>query len=460
MIQSFRNLLSFSVGIVALGGLVLLSSARADDVKSRVFVDCEFRYTTATTCNTLLDSFYSDYEKIISRVNSGSGSDLELRITDETYDSNHVGYTFKWTSHQKGYENSAVSYPLVLVTNLDALSTLDGIARNAAKGLFVYLKIASETISGDALVLTFGIPTPGSASVKNPNLEDKLALSPWVISAGGSGIYNKSGTGEINTKIVQGTGTAEVGYFKDRYKVDLQASDSYTSESISNSQISGTATDAKQKYSGLVVYTLNADPITAEKHKSGAWSVAVLNTFTTDSGSNIASMNTTQAGIEWTLVPFRTTQNHEIAFRVGPEYTSLNLKQPNDLDHLREAYFGAFAKIYYYTVAAHGSLISSVSAGIDRNFKYADRSTVSAAASLSYYVNKSKTIALNGTISRSFAKKETLYYPGPNATPSTNFLQGVFQTGQAGGVATYSVGVSLNLGNSAKKIRDRRWNTN
>jgi len=51
-----------------------------------------------------------------------------------------------------------------------------------------------------------------------------------------------------------------------------------------------------------------------------------------------------------------------------------------------------------------------------------------------------------------------LWYPAPDSKPGpTNPLQGAFQTGQPGGQMVMNVGISVSLGNTIKKQRDRRW---
>ena len=430
---------------------------QAQSSKYKVFINCVFRTTTSTSCTDFKNSFYADYGTFADRVERPEGSDLEMAVTDEPLEAGRVGYLYKWTSHLPGFLDSSFPYPLAISSSLDSLSTLNLLVVNAGKGLGVFLKVTSKVAADDQLVMVYQNPKEAGPNEEKESFENRLAKSPWFVGVGGSGVYVGSGTGSENTSTKSGTGSLEVAYLKDKYKIDVAGSGTYTHQAINSASVGNyTAQDIKSSLSIFGVYSLSKDPLNADKHKGkGVWSIAVINNGNSDSGSNISYQNNTQAGIEWNLVPFRTTQNQELLFAIGPEYTVLNTVQNNNLGHTHEQYWGSFVKVYYYWVLMHSKLTMTLSGAYDENWKYKGRSTLNLSASLNYQITRS--VLLTGSATRIISDEESLYYPNLTAqNTSPNPLQYAFQTGQKGGSYVYSIGVSLNLGNVVRKQRDRR----
>jgi hypothetical protein len=425
--------------------------------KQKVFIDCAFRYTPGITCNEFKDAFFSDFKAFVIREQSPKNADLELAIVDEIVAANLIGYHFTWTSHIETMKNSSFSYPLSLLGTLDRLSRLALLSTNASKGFSIFLKITNSQIKNDSLILTYAAPISDPGSEPSDWMR-RLEKSPWFFSLKGGGAFSENGNATIFTKNTSASSNLEVAYIRDRSKVNLNGNFSYAEQSLSMGNAGTfTAENFKTYVSGIVIYTLSKPrPSENGTTKPGSWSVAVFNSNTTDSGANIQNLNSTMAGIEWTLVPFRTTENQEIAFRIGPEYNSLQLYRPNDLENVDENFWRAIARIYYYWVIFEDRVNLTLGASGEANLTYRDRSTWSLNGQATYQV--SRALSVSAGVRRVFSKKPMLWYPGPNSNPgSTNPLQGAFQTGQPGGQMMVNVGISVTLGNSIKKQRDRRW---
>jgi hypothetical protein len=104
--------------------------------RPRIYVECALRFSSASECQDFKNSFFQKHDKFIDRLNSAAGSDLELKLTDELPDSNHVRYTYSWTSHLPNTPGS-FAMPLELSTAMDSLGKLNLLTLNAAKGLFL-----------------------------------------------------------------------------------------------------------------------------------------------------------------------------------------------------------------------------------------------------------------------------------------------------------------------------------
>lgn len=425
--------------------------------KQKVFIDCTFRYTPGITCNEFKDAFFSDFKSFVLRENAPKDSDLELAVVDEILVGGLIGYHFTWTSHIETMKDSNFSYPLSLPTTLDRLSRLTQLSTNASKGFSIFLKITNSQIKNDSLILTYAAPVSNPANEPSGWMS-RLEKSPWFISMKGGGAISENGNDAIFTRNTNASSNLEVAHIRARTKVDVNANFSYAQQSLSMGNAGTfTAENFKTYLSGIVIYTLTkpkgSDP---DSKNTGSWSVAVFNSNSTDSGSNIRNLNSTMSGVEWTLVPFRTTENQELAFRIGPEYNSLQLYRPNDLGNVNEEFWRVIARIYYYWVIFEDRLNLTLGASREGNLTYRDRSTWSLNGQATFQV--SRALSVSAGVRRVFSEKPMLWYPAPDSNPGpTNPLQGAFQTGQPGGQMVMNVGISVSLGNTIKKQRDRRW---
>jgi|GEM_PF-3743047 len=459
MLKRCVYLLGFTLTpfLLLLWSVAAFAQSESQEQKERVLIDCTFRFTPGITCLEFKDAFYSDFKAFVVRESSPRDADLELSIVDELLGANTVGYHFTWTSHIETMKDSSFSYPLSLPNTLDRLSRLTQLSANASKGFSIFLKITNSQIKSDSLILTYAAPS-APYGPEPSGWMNRLEKSPWFINLKGGGASSENGNANVYTRNTSASSNLEVAYIQDRFKTNVNGNFSYSQQSLSmGSAGTFSAENFKTYLSGIVIYTLTPpqEPGAPENH-TGSWSVAVFNSNTTESGANIRNLNSTLAGIEWTLVPFRTTQNKELAFRIGPEYNSLQLYRPNDLGHMDEQFWRVLAKIYYYWVVFEDRLNLTVGASAEGNLTYWDRSTWSLNGQATYQV--SRALSVSAGMKRVFSDNPMLWYPDPSqGAGSSNPLQGAFQTGQPGGQMTVNVGISVLLGNSIKKQRDRRW---
>jgi len=416
--------------------------------KIQVHAECVFRSTTVTDCPAFKDAFFQLVSSLVERSEVSTGSDLEFSVTDSQIDPNHIGYIFIWRSHMSKTEESTFAVPLELPTAFDALTTLSKLSLNAVKGLNVFLNIENETTGENGqLIATFSSPLDKGDNPKKskPSWTERLAKSPWYFSGNMYLNGGNSGSGSASTSNTSLSNSSEAGYFKDKFKIYLTGSYYKTSQSLpdgSGGHITGH--DTVKVYTGLAVYSLSKN-----------WSVAVANTSVTDPGSNVQFANVLDSGVEWTLVPFRTTENRELAIRVGPEYGTGTLLQPNVYDHLTEAYLGAFVQVYFYWVTHQDKLIFSGSVTDTQNFNLKADNRILVNGSIKYEVNR----VLGFRVGANYTYKPvSLTYPG---NPDySNPLRTMFLSGQPGRSLSYNASISFTFGNSKKKSSDRRWTTN
>src|SRR5690606_2210273 len=107
--------------------------------------------------------------------------------------------------------------------------------------------------------------------------------------------------------------TAHANYSARKLRIQLSENAGFVNQTIpadNGGKISG----SNQWFvtSGIASYTLGKC-----KDNRKCWTVAVIASHATDPGSNVDRAVETAAGLEWSLVPFRTTENQELYFRAG-----------------------------------------------------------------------------------------------------------------------------------------------
>jgi len=113
----------------------------------------------------------------------------------------------------------------------------------------------------------------------------------------------------------------------------------------------------------------------------------------------------------------------------------------------------AFAQIYFYWVTNQDKITLKVGATGSQNLKYTDRYTVDLNGLINFQITRS--VGVNASVTYGYSPASMTYPKEPDFSNSlqTAFLSG----GQSGASLSYLMGVNLRLGNSLRKIRDRRW---
>ena len=406
-----------------------------------VSVECDFRDTTKISCQYFIREFYSNYSSVIRRASSAVDATLSLSVSDEAITTDKIRYSFSWKSKEQIQVSDFVLPLVVDQSTLDALSILSLLVKNAGKGLVLYLDVMTEKTKDGQIVMVYQPKDDGSADTHHDGLMDRLAKSPLFFSADALGSYSSRGVKPYDTTALYGNTYGELGYSVDKYKIDLTGYYTYRESSIPTTNGRLTNVTATHGYNTLFVYSM-----------AKRWSVAVINGANVDKTSNINLSTNTSAGVEWSLVPFRSTENQELAFRVGTSYNTLLLNERNAMGNLNEQYFSAFAKIYFYWVFADSKVGLNLNAGVSQNLKYSGFEQYNFGSTVNYQMTHS--IKLNFSSSYTYNQK-SLTYPG---TPDlSNALQVQQMNGQAGGSLSFNFGIDFTIGNTVRKARDRRW---
>ena len=417
------------------------SQMNLDAGTTAVQVECNFRNTNKVSCQEFMNDFFSKYSSIIHRENNFEAAAITLLLTDEAVTEKINSYTFDWRSKDQTEVSDFKYSQKIDQTSLDEISILTELTKHAGAGLSLFFDVKTIEDKNGQLVVVYQPKDAGNQPAHKDGFYDRLQKSPIYLDLGLNGGYNSQGRAPYDSQSFGGTTYGELGYLKDKYKVDLSGYYSYKKSTIPTGDGYLNSETNKKGFAGLFVYSM------ARK-----WSVAVMNTENVDENSNIKMKTGNSIGVEYALVPFRSTENHELSFRVGTGYNTLRLGDANELGNLSEKYFSAFAKIYFYWVLNDSKVSIKMNAGIDENLKYHGYEKFSGGTTLNFQLSRAMSLSLNGEYSYS---ANSLTYP--QSPDLSNPLQSQMMSGMAGKTITMSVGLSYTIGNSLRKTRDRRW---
>jgi len=408
-----------------------------------VHVECLFRQTTKITCSDFVRGFFADTQSVIVQDQNLDTALISLTITDDVDTGSLTKYTFSWKSKDETQVSDFETYYRVDQSTLDGDQLRDNLLRRAGAGVMMFLDVIR--VKADDGVLSGAFQTKNtSTDSEHDGLFDRLQKSPLYINIGLDGTYRTTGQAPYINKSMSVNPDFNVVYLKDRYKVDLMGYYKNTKASVPSSN-GGTLTaeNNARYFSSIVVYTMKR-----------RWSVAVMDNVGMDSAANTKYSNVTVAGLEWALVPFRTSQNKELSFRVGATHNALALNLANERGNLTENFFGAFARVYAYWSFLENKATFKLNGGYEKNLKYSGYEKYNIGGSLNFQVNRSTKLNFVGAYN--FVTK-SLTYPG--VPDYTNPIMVQQMTGQSGKSLYMSDGVDVTIGNSLRKSRDRRWST-
>ncbi len=415
-------------------------------VKLSVSFNCVFRYTTSTTCEDVKREFFSNQDRLASRVENFNDSELRLIFSDESISQDQIQYSFKWGSDLPSLKSLNLEYFVVLPQNIEKLTASIQLREAVTKGFLALRPVVSQRVDSDGqVVVTFGSPKE-STPTPDPKKEGWLARigkSPWVITTDfGQGNYNSSAGGGF--KMFNTPVGGELAYVTDKFKTGFKTSFNVMHLSTpdgTGGRLSGSMVD--QNYTAVAIYSLTNN-----------WNVAFINTNVKNPSSNIENGNSFQSGVEWTLVPFRDNknQNHELAFRMGTAIDNSELSSPNYLNHIKENYLAVFSQIYLYWVTKSSKFNVTLINTVSENLKYKDNFGVNTSANARYQMNQALTFM--GIFNYNYSNTSLTYPLNPDFS---NPLQSQFLRGQSGHNINLVFGVNVSIGNSPKKNRDRRW---
>jgi hypothetical protein len=406
-----------------------------------VFVDCNLRASSqyGVSCTNVESTFFGRYGQYFSRARVARDAPLRVRITDVSMGGTFVKYTYEWIS-EKPFSVKDPAYSIELDPGILLTTAMQTeLSVGMMKGAIVYLSVANAEIDEEgALKVTLD----GGADAKaKKNFFTRLENSNFHTEGGASLNGGTAGRYQRNTST---TGYLDVNYSPDRYR--FMGGFFINAQAITQPNDSGGSLKAKNTNSGA--FALGARSF-GEKRK---WSVALYAEFHQNPGNNENREFSRGVALEYILVPYRTTQNQEIYARVGTGMQDLDLLLENDLGHRVHSYHFVFSEVGAYWTLFNSNFVLSARGRVKLNTAFQDYSIFSGNLGAQYKI--SKIVALNADYALSYHKKSLNFPKNPNYS---NPLQTQFLTSAPGKNTTFSIGISVNIGNGERKSSDRRW---
>lgn len=392
-------------------------------------IRCELQ--TGVDCQALQSGFFTTYGRLFERAAHPEDAEIHVRLTDQAISGGPTLFTFAWkASSALAVEDFTVT-DRIDTTVHDSLFVLNELISDLGKGASLYLKVVHGEVNADGqLVITSGDSAPAKAS-------SKLSQGPFFANIAVSASGAKSG----DLQIFSGTAAANLNYSTDKVRLIVASAIGSTKYTVPSED--GTLSASNNT---------TAVGVTGAYSVRKRWSVALLGKYTKAPGQNIEADRETDAGIEWTLVPYRTTETREVYVRFGGGLRDLNLASENELGFDREQYALIFAQVYANWIFLQSKAKFSLSGSVVNYPKFAGYQVYSGSSSFFYQVTPA--IQLSGSYSAAYQKKSLTY---PKAPDYSNPIQSSFLTGAPGVSTSFSFGVNVTIGNSLRKSRDRRW---
>jgi hypothetical protein len=406
------------------------------------FFECTMRSGSGDECDHVEAEFFNKYQKYFKAVRSPDDAKIHLKLTDQNIGGSLVRYTFEWDAK----EPFSVDYPPYSV-EIDTGGVLESVLETqlriaAFRGAFIFLSIASAEVN-DKEMLVVDADT-GISQPQKTGFFARLEKSPFSIDGNFSGNFSKNGPVQNSSYL---SGNIEGDFSTDKYRVFA----GYGLYSQSNTQPDENGSKISVSNSQTWSYFLAARSF-GEKRR---WSVALGLDQYANPGNNVKSALDANVGIEYTLVPFRVTQNKEFYFRIGTGIEKLDLELENDLGFRSMYIQSARASLSAYWAVFDSKVILSGTGRVSVFPKFTGYENYSGTGSVRYRFSRS--FSANSNYSIGYRKKSFTYPANPDYS---NPLQTQFLTSAPGITTQLSFGLTITLGNTARKSSDRRWKNN
>ncbi|MBS1961968.1 MAG: hypothetical protein JST04_07115 [Bdellovibrionales bacterium] len=397
----------------------------------KTYIECGLT-TGAVDCEELTRGFFTTYGAYFERVNRRDDASVRLKLTDQSVSGQPTEFTFAWSSDEV-LGVSDFAYVVKLDPSAtDSITRINTLIASIGKGASLYLKvITGEVDDSGQLVITSGTPVATKPA-------SKFSQSPYYVNLYGSGYGSKNG----GNRSWSGYAGASMNYSTD--KVRLIAGTDYSTTSTT---VPTDAGSISAKNTGFDAYGVAAFSFRKR------WSAALVGKTARNPGQNIKADNEIAAGLEWDLVPYRTTETREVYVRVGGGLEDLKLFSENDLGYANHQYAMIFAQMYANWMFADSKAKFSLSGNVTTFPKFKGYEKYGTSSSLYYQITPA--IQVNGSYSLNYQKKSLTFPKNPDYT---NPLQSMYLSGAPGVSSSFSFGINVTLGNSLRKSRDRRWN--
>ncbi len=431
--------------VVSVGGVVVHAAETADtrdeeqyiqDMQQfkgkplKVFTKCDLR-AAPLDCQEVIRDFFIAYGKYFEQVTSPAEAQIQFQLTDERASNTEVLFHFSFDGDPL-LSVSDFSYAVkVDTTVIDSVALLNLTLKSIARGLSVYLTVVSASQEDSGLTVVYN--TAGAAGPGAKKTYD----GPFYFDVG----LNASGSHSQTNASSNSSASGLLNYSGDKlgFRVNLSAYQNKTTIPTETGPLTGKNTEVYGSAIGFYSFKKR-------------WSVALAVSEYAAPAQNVSGEQEAAVGVEWNLVPYRINETREIYFRVGTGLRDLDLELQNDLGFNRETYHFLFAQVYANWALLNSKANISISGSSTLYSKYMDYSRIRGSVNASYQITRA--IRISGGYNLSFSKKSLTF---PQSPDYSNPINSMYLGGAAGVSTGFNIGVSVTLGNSLKRTRDRRW---
>ena len=434
MVQLFAFLMALILGSVFTGG------ARAESLAPRLKVTwtCQLSVETQVLCPAFHNNFFDENRALLEEIFNDAEADLGLKVTNQSRPQGKIRYFLTITPNAR-LDASVLDLPPVDVSaDLDPQVTMKNLEMRILVGVAAFREIDSSAVTGGGVISIATAPLGETTGATNLHPENQR----FFTSIGAAG----SGNAQGSTKTTNLTGSLGLEYFSPngKFHLALNASDAHTS--VTSPVGYGTFTGVLDKPQVELHGVYSVQP---------HWSFAVLTMQSSVHGSNIDRSSIYSGGVEYALVPYKTTQTKLIMVRVGPTLEDFALRSENSRGSFHEKIASAFAQLVYTNQLVKKRVLLTSLAKAQIYPGNGDYNLYTGVVKVTYQATSHIQLTAAGILSdqgKSFTEPAVIDYSNP--------LQGAI-TQQASGPAgvnySYSFGINYTVGAATRQTQDQRW---
>ncbi len=427
----------------------------------KVLLDCpRFEVSVSTDAEEFKSAFIKKYvtdEKLVEIVSDAKNADIEIHVTDASYDVTKARFIFSIIYHDpKTHEaGTPINLPLLLPYAIDSVQAKGTLVNNAGKSIRLLQEIIADEEKDGHDDTRYENPNAGQvAGPHHQTRAERLANSPIYLSLSADASASQSGSGIYSNTSASGSAFYDFSYLKPRYMIDASGAIASSYSSVPQPDSTGLATgkfttNSNQSiaFTESMVYTLSRSPTKCK----GCWGVVVSNTTVQSKASNVDLLNEAKVGVEWILYPFKSIEKRELIAKIGVDNYLLKLIQPNDRGLMGANYLGLFGSIYYYMVVKKDKISLTFSGDASIIPAYSAYSTYSGSFNATFQVTDPFSISTGGGIS--YTERSATFPGNPNLS---NAFANQARGGDNGWSPRFSLSGNYVIGNRVQKGADKR----
>jgi hypothetical protein len=404
-----------------------------------LFFECNLR-SKAVECVNIRSEFTSRYGRYFRVVNASRDALVTVELTDQSAAGTAMTYTFEWSAKE----------PYSVEDRKDVIKLDPGVLLSTALQsklairMFLtatdYLSIANAEIEENGAI-TLTPDSDGGEGAAKRNFFTRLENSPFfgkvhaMTGGNNNGSVQKGGYSELDVS---------VNYSTDKYRFAVGGFTFIQSETQPGD--AGTKLKASNAQKGFK--TIAARSFGKKKR----WSFGVISEIHSNRGNNENLTADGATGIEYNVVPYRTTENQELYVRVGTGIREIDLLLENELGHRVHSYHFVYSEVGAYWTLFDSNFIVTATGKAKVYSKQPKYSQYGGAVGLRYRTGS--IVTLNANYSFGFQEKSLSFPKNPNYT---NPLMTQFLTGSPGRNSSFTIGFLFNIGNAGRFSGDSRW---